>query len=187
MQGMPRLSSCLVLVPFWLLACGGSAPPAESPESASAADPAAASEAASEPGSSAPASEDAWEGEAEATSGSSSGSSGSAAGEPAPPDTKGEETRTTEVIAKIIQGNRKPFRDCFEKGKKEIPTLKGMMTVHFVLDPEGGVKTAELNAERSDIKSPVVVDCSIAVLKGMKFPPSSRGMESTINYPFNFN
>jgi len=182
MARMQRLSRCVVLVPLWLLGCGGSTPPAESADDASA-DPSAASEAAAEPGTGAPASEDAWEGEAEATSGPPASSEGA----PAPPDTKGEETRTSDVIAKVIQGNRKPFRDCFEKGKKEIPTLKGMMTLHFVLDPEGNVKLAEFSAERSDIKSPVVVDCSIAVLKGMKFPPSSRGMESTINYPFNFN
>jgi len=182
---MLRSPSCLVLVPLWLLACGGSAPPPQTADDATASDPSAASQTASEPGPGAPASDEAWEGETEATSGSASSASGT--GPAAPSDTKGEETRTTEVVAKVIQGNRKPFRDCFEKGKKEIATLKGMMTLHFVLDPEGGVKLAELNAERSEIKSPVVVDCSIAVLKGMKFPASSHGMESTINYPFNFN
>jgi outer membrane biosynthesis protein TonB len=98
----------------------------------------------------------------------------------------GHETRTTDVIAQIIRDNRKPFRDCYEKGKKKIPELEGTLTLFFVLNPRGEVKQAELNRERSDIVEPVVVDCALAALKSIKFPPSSRGMESTVNYPFDF-
>ena len=86
----------------------------------------------------------------------------------------------------MIRDNRQPFRDCYEKGKKKIPELEGTLTLYFVLNPKGEVKTAELNRERSDIVEPVVVDCAVAVLKTMKFPRSSRGMESTVNYPFDF-
>ncbi|MES1186255.1 MAG: AgmX/PglI C-terminal domain-containing protein, partial [Myxococcales bacterium] len=64
---------------------------------------------------------------------------------------------------------------------------KGDMVIHFVVDPDGKVKKADLNQERSTIKSPAVVDCSIKVIQGIKFPPSSRGMDTTVNYPFNFN
>jgi len=101
------------------------------------------------------------------------------------PDPNGE-TRTSEVIAQVIRDNRQPFRDCYEKGKKKIPELEGTLTLFFVLNPKGEVKTAELNRERSDIVEPTVVDCAVAVLKTMKFPRSSRGMESTVNYPFDF-
>lgn len=100
-------------------------------------------------------------------------------------DSNGE-TRTSEVIAQVIRDNRQPFRDCYEKGKKKIPELEGTLTLYFVLSPKGEVKTAELNRERSDIVEPTVVDCAVAVLKTMKFPRSSRGMESTVNYPFDF-
>jgi outer membrane biosynthesis protein TonB len=98
-----------------------------------------------------------------------------------------KETRTTEVIQKLVQDNRKPIRACYDKAVKDLPDLAGTMTIHFVLDPEGKVKTAELNVERSEIKAPELVKCAIAELKKIKFPPSSRGMESTINYPFSFN
>ncbi len=111
-----------------------------------------------------------------------------AAPEPAPApaaDSNGE-TRTSEVIAQVIRDNRQPFRDCYEKGKKKIPELEGTLTLYFVLNPKGEVKTAELNRERSDIVEPTVVDCALGVLKAMKFPRSSRGMESTVNYPFDF-
>ena len=48
------------------------------------------------------------------------------------------------------------------------------------------MKNAELNLERSDIKAPAVVNCAIDAIKRIKFPPSSRGMDTTVNYPFDF-
>lgn len=98
-----------------------------------------------------------------------------------------KETRTTEVIQALVQENRKPVRECYEKARKQIPDLKGTMTIHFVLDPEGKVKEANLNVEKSEVKSPDIVNCAVAVIKKIKFPPSSRGMETTINYPYTFN
>jgi hypothetical protein len=162
---MPKALSHLVSLGFLLsLACGPDKPPVSpiteaevvEPPSLPAAAPTEAPAPAAEP----------------------------AAAEPAP-DSNGE-TRTSEVIAQVIRDNRQPFRDCYEKGKKKIPELEGTLTLYFVLNPKGEVKTAELNRERSDIVEPVVVDCALGVLKGMKFPRSSRGMESTVNYPFDF-
>ncbi|GMV18696.1 MAG: AgmX/PglI C-terminal domain-containing protein [Polyangiaceae bacterium] len=98
-----------------------------------------------------------------------------------------KETRTTEVIQALVQENRKPVRECYEKARKQIPDLKGTMVIHFVLDPEGKVKEAVLNVEKSEVKSPDIVNCAVAVIKKIKFPPSSRGMETTINYPYTFN
>jgi hypothetical protein len=163
-----------VLLALCLIGCGGNEPPAQSPEAAPAPAPAPTSaKTASAPSA---AGDDAWEGEAEAKSG--------AAGDGA--SAKGAETRTNEVIAKVIKDNRKPFRDCFEAAAKELPDLEGTMTIHFVLDPEGKVKSGELNGARSTIQAASVVSCAVAVLKSMKFPPSSRGMESAVNYPFDF-
>jgi hypothetical protein len=173
---MKRVFACVAIAAsVW--ACGGEAnsqppqtaaevPPAEPP--ADAAPPAEAAKPAD--------ADEAWSGEAEAKT------------EKVPPGAEGKaETRTMEVIAQIVKDNRKPVRDCFEKAKKELPDLKGDMVIHFVVDPEGKVKKAELNQERSTLKSPAVVDCSIKVVQGIKFPPSSRGMDTTVNYPFNLN
>ena len=175
-------------ISFTLIACGGSEPPpAESPAPPAAAEP--APEAAAEPasgGGDAPASGPAaagdpgWEGEDSARK---------PAGEAATPnpDTKGEETRTIEVIQKLVKDKRQPVRDCYDKARKDIPDLKGDLVINFVLDPKGNIKTIELNVEKSTIKSPPVADCAIKVIKGIKFPPSSRGMDTTVNYPYNFN
>lgn len=115
-----------------------------------------------------------WEGEAQAMT------------DAKPSKAANPETRTTESIQKTIRDNRQPFRDCYDKARKELPSLRGTMTLRFVLDPEGKVKQAELNQDRSDIKSPTAVDCALAVLKKLEFPESSSGMDTTVNYPFDF-
>jgi hypothetical protein len=178
----------LAAVTFFAVGCGGdaaSAGPAKTPDDAAMPASDAPAEGAPTTAAEAPAGDKpapdkagddgAWAGEAEAKNGKA-------------PDAGGKtETRTMEVVAQVIKDNRKPVRDCFDKAKKDLPDLKGDMVIHFVIDPDGKVKKADLNQERSTIKSPAVVDCSIKVIQGIKFPASSRGMDTTVNYPFNFN
>jgi hypothetical protein len=179
------MRSLPALVALVLVGCGGSEPAAESPASLT---PAAATPAPEPDSGAAKADEGGWEGEAEAkTTSAGAAAPSSEGGKPAPPDTKGEETRTVDVIAKIVKDHRQPVRDCYDKAQKELPSLKGDMVIFFVLDPEGKVKKIELNQQASTLKSPAVVDCAIKVIKGLSFPPSSRGMETTVNYPYNFN
>lgn len=91
-----------------------------------------------------------------------------------------------DVIRKLVMDNRKAARKCYEDARKDLKDLQGNVVIHFVLDPDGKVKSADLNQERSTLKSPAVVDCVIGVIKGIQFPRSSRAMETTANYPFNF-
>lgn len=182
------MRSLPALVLLVLVGCGGSEPAAESP--ASAAEPAADAPSAEPAAPAAKAEEGGWEGEDEAKKSGGDGAGDASAtggGKPAPPDTKKEETRTVDAIAKIVKDNRQPVRDCYDKAQKELPSLKGDMVIFFVLDPEGKVKKIELNQQASSLKAPAVVDCAIKVIKGLTFPPSSRGMETTVNYPYNFN
>ena len=171
----------LLAVTLFAAGCGGDAAPAKTPDdvTAPAVDaPADSGASADKPGDRPAgdgADEGAWAGENEAKTAKGAEGSGKT------------ETRTMEVIGQVVKENRKPVRECFDKAKKDLPDLKGDMVIHFVVDPDGKVKKADLNQERSTIKSPVVVDCSIKILLGIKFPPSSRGMDTTVNYPFNFN
>jgi hypothetical protein len=162
-----------VAILFGVVACGGAAEPAKMPDAEAPAATATDAAASDDKPAEAP-DEGAWAGESEAKA-------------PQAAANGKTETRTMEVIAQVVKENRKPVRDCFEKAKKDLPDLKGDMVIHFVVDPEGKVKKADLNVERSTLKSPAVVDCSIKVISGIKFPPSSRGMDTTVNYPFNLN
>lgn len=174
---MRRPHRFLIPVPLLLgLACASQPPPeGAAPSSTSAA----SGGAEPAPAPDEEAGETAGEGsEGEAGEGGD-GPEGEAEGE-------GEDTRTTASIAQVIKSNRKPIRACYDKARKELPDLKGTMTIHFVLDGEGKVKKAELNVERSQIKAPQVVDCALTQIKLLQFPPSSKGMDTTVNYPFDF-
>jgi len=183
---MTRIAAASVLALVSLLAgCGGSSTPAQTPSPAPAAAPAAdpAPAAASAPAASG---NDGWEGEGEAK-----GNAAPAAAPDSKPVAAGskqpEETRTVEVITKVIKGHRAEIRQqCYEPARKDLPSLQGDMVIHLVIDPAGKVKTAELNLERSTLKAAAVVDCATKLLKGIDFPPSSRGLETVVNYPFNF-
>ena len=70
---------------------------------------------------------------------------------------------------------------------KTNPGIKGDLVISFVIDPEGNVKAAEINWSESDLHVPELDTCAVEAVKTFKFPPSSRGLESKVNYPFNFN
>jgi hypothetical protein len=97
------------------------------------------------------------------------------------------ETRTTEVIATIIKDHRKGARACYEQVLQDVPGMKGDLVIQFILNPDGSMKHAELNEARSTIKEPKLANCVIEVMRHLDFPQSSRGMETKVNYPFNFN
>ncbi len=171
-------------------ACGGSPPPAAaSPEATESSDAAASRAPAVPAAASKPASEEeGWAGETTAKSAASDepASDKPVSDEPAGAGGKGPETRTMEVIRKLVMDNRKAARKCYEDARKDLKDLQGNLVIHFVLDPDGKVKAADLNQERSTLKSPAVVSCVIGVIKSIQFPKSSRAMETSANYPFNF-
>jgi hypothetical protein len=167
-------------------ACGGAAPaPAVAPDSQPAAPDGPAPEAPA-PSKAAAGDDEGWVGEKSANKDDGAASDAGAV-EPSPANGKAvAETRTMDVIRKLVMDNRKAARKCYDDARKEQKDLKGDVVVHFVLDPEGKVKLAELNQERSTLKAPVVTDCVLGVIKGIHFPTSSRAMETSTNYPFNF-
>ena len=96
------------------------------------------------------------------------------------------DTRDLSVIADMVSKNRQPVRACYEQARKKQPELQGRMVIHFEVDPEGKVTSAELNAARSQITEPDLVACAVKVIKGIKFPASSKGMITEVNYPYKF-
>jgi TonB family protein len=90
-------------------------------------------------------------------------------------------------IRAIVAGNRDLFRACYDRSLKTHPGIKGKFVLKFVVNPDGSVKSAEGDATKSEIHTPDLESCAVGVLKGLKFPPSKKGMESTVNYPFDFN
>jgi hypothetical protein len=187
-HSLSSISSLTMMFAALAVGCGGSAaPPVAASDSKPAASEAATSEAAA-PSKPAAADDEGWVGEKAAKSDDASAKDAAAGNvEPSPVNGKAVvETRTMDVIRKLVMDNRKAARKCYDDARKEQKDLKGDVVVHFVLDPEGKVKLAELNQERSTLKAPVVTDCVLGVIKGIHFPKSSRAMETSTNYPFNF-
>jgi TonB family protein len=159
------------LIAAWsFAACGGS----QSPASAPSAEP-VASAAPADIGTSAPAQSP--------PSASSATASPSLAA--SPPSAAPE--RSKEDLMAIISGNRDAFRVCYDASAKKHPGIKGRFVLNFVLNPDGKVKSAAADPTKSEIHASDLETCAIDVLKSLKFPPSKKGFESTVSYPFDFN
>jgi len=87
----------------------------------------------------------------------------------------------------VIAANREKMRACYDAALKNNPGIQGDLVVGFVINPDGSVKSAEVNWKESELHVPELDSCAVDVLRSLKFPPSSRGLESKVNYPFNFN
>jgi TonB family protein len=94
--------------------------------------------------------------------------------------------RNLNDIRAVVASNRDAFRACYDKAAKAHPGIKGTYTLKFVVNPDGTVKSAEADATKSEIHAADLDSCAVTALKALKFPPSKRGMESAVNYPFDF-
>ena len=97
------------------------------------------------------------------------------------------ETRTPEVIQQHVHDRRQGFRDCYEAFLVGHPAIAVDITVRFLIGPKGDVKSAEVVDDASTIDNPELTSCLIERVRQLQFPASSRGSESKVNYPFNFN
>ena len=87
----------------------------------------------------------------------------------------------------IIQNNRDRFRTCYEASLAAHPGIKGRAMLRFVLAPNGTVKEAGLERSNSDITEDDLDRCMGEAVRKLSFPPSKKGMETTVRYPFHFN
>jgi hypothetical protein len=99
----------------------------------------------------------------------------------------GSADRSGDDIRTIVQANRDKFRCCYDVALADHPGLEGSFVVGFTLAPNGSLKTAALDKTASDIKDDAMGDCAVAILKTLTFPPSRKGKESTVSYPFGFH
>lgn len=148
---------------------------------APAAEPASAPEPAPSPESSASApaeDDDTWTDEP--------GDAAAASAPPAAPSNQ-PETRTMEVIRKFVLERREKVRPCYDKVQAGRPNFKGDVMMRFVLAPSGMVQSIEYSPKESSLYAPDVGECIAREMKTWQFPASSRGMETKVGYPFNFN
>jgi TonB family protein len=158
------------------LGCASAAPPPEAPaepslESSQEADPPGAA-AAGDPS---PAAEP----ESPTPEPSAAASSATAS----PP----RDSRSKQEIQQVMANNRDKVRACYDAALAKNPGIAGDLVVDFTIDPRGDVKQAEVNWSQSEIHIPELDACAADAVRSLKFPASSRGLESKVSYPFNFN
>ncbi len=89
-------------------------------------------------------------------------------------------------LGHIIQKHRDRFRSCYEQALGRSPSLAGAFVLLFTLNPDGSFKSVSQDKDKSDIRDDAMAECMISVVKGLSFPPSARGRETTMSYPFDF-
>jgi len=168
------------LVPVALaLGCSSATPTPQAPEeSATAGDAEAPASVEPEASSPAPGTDPAFPAEPEPPT-----------GEPAPSAaaTTPRDTRGKQEIQQVMANNRDKVRACYDAALAQNPGIKGDLVVDFSIDPRGDVKQAEVNWSQSDIHIPELDTCAANAVRSLKFPASSRGLESKVSFPFNFN
>lgn len=97
------------------------------------------------------------------------------------------DTRGKEQIQQVMATHRDKVRACYDAALPQNPGIHGDLVLDFVIDPRGDVKQAEVNWSASDLHVPELDTCAVDAVRSIKFPASSRGLESKVSYPFNFN
>lgn len=90
----------------------------------------------------------------------------------------------TEVVTRIVRGNFRSFRVCYEDGLRKKPGLHGRVQVRFVIDRSGAVSTAE--DQGSDLPDPRVVQCVVRGFRALSFPEPEGG-KVVVTYPIVFS
>lgn len=143
-------------------------------------EPAPAAEPAAAPTSAAPGEDETWTDEEPTATQSTAASSKPAA-------SSGPETRTMDVIRQFVLDRREKVRPCYDKAQAGRPNFKGDIMMRFVLSPSGTVQSIQYSPQESSLYAPDVGECIAREMKTWQFPASSRGMETKVGYPFNFN
>jgi hypothetical protein len=87
-----------------------------------------------------------------------------------------------DVIRRIVRRHLNEIKFCYEKGLRRRPDLSGRISVQFLIEPTGGVKTAFV---KSSTTGDVSVDQCIAnTVSRMTFPVPKESGIVIVTYPF---
>lgn len=89
-------------------------------------------------------------------------------------------------LAKIVATVRETsaYRCCFDAWQAEHPDEELGVMLQLTLDPEGRVKEAGVDADRTSTDDELLLACLGAVARGSVFPPSPTGKDTLVDYPF---
>lgn len=88
-----------------------------------------------------------------------------------------------EEIQKVVRSAHPEVRKCYEAGLGRDAGLTGRVTVRFVIEPDGSVKNAGHDEEKTTLPDDDVVTCVVASMKNLRFPQPEGGRVFVV-YPF---
>ncbi|MDI1444907.1 AgmX/PglI C-terminal domain-containing protein [Polyangium sp. 6x1] len=87
-------------------------------------------------------------------------------------------------IQKVIRGNFKALRACYEEGLQKNPNLEGRIGIRFVIGKDG--KPGSISEDtQSTLPDPDVVKCVLAAVETLTFPAPEGGVVKVV-YPIMF-
>lgn len=89
------------------------------------------------------------------------------------------------LISDVVRRNLGQIRFCYEQGLQGDASLAGRVGVHFVINANGQVSTADVASSTLNSKS--VEDCIVMRVKSWRFPIPSNGQLVKVTYPFVLN
>jgi hypothetical protein len=86
------------------------------------------------------------------------------------------------VIDEKLKSAQPAIQGCYERGLKTTPSLRGNLSINFVVSPEGKVAHAEAMEVEDPLTDQPTIECILDVMKKLEFPQPSGG-RVFINYP----
>lgn len=88
-----------------------------------------------------------------------------------------------DAIRRAVLQNRPAIMRCYEPALVREPTLRGRVTIHFVINPDGAV--GESTPAESPPAMRTVAECIATAARSWRFPAMPGGAPVAVNYPFN--
>ncbi|MCA9608642.1 MAG: TonB family protein, partial [Myxococcales bacterium] len=90
-----------------------------------------------------------------------------------------------QAIAGAIQG-RMPYAQsrCFERRRRRVPNLGGIVTIGFTVRPDG--RADDVNVVHNGTGDEWFGNCIRNVVRGTRFPQARNGHDTPARYPFRF-
>lgn len=91
---------------------------------------------------------------------------------------------TREQVEAVVRRNSGQLLYCYEKALQASPSLRGRLTLEWIIGPQGTVSTVKMAS--TSLKAKGVESCVLASLKKWKFPRPLGGVNVDVSYPFDF-
>ena len=88
-------------------------------------------------------------------------------------------------VLHTIKTNLHEIKKCYELELKSNPSLKGKVSVRFIVDTDGSTESVEVN--ESSIKSQRMQSCIVSKISSWNFSRPRNNSKVTVNYPFSFS